>query len=267
MGTLRMASIFAACIGMTVLFFNFTPLALPVEAADTDMSEVVAKALGAAMTMAQPSNPYWKLDSKNGCTNDLVETNAVHVKTEKGSLRVTMATGIPVRCGHPISLKNVTVQSHVEGELRQPSSLASALNNFDGAILPASGTSVHYDGDSSISQISLAQEVNDHSVFGSVHVSDDGRRNRIEDAQFTIYQNTLHVVGKSRLKDIVFNDSCCTPVSGSITTQMSAGQTVAPTDAGAALVGKNETLTFDGCGSAQLRDSLGHRSHIPVQCM
>ena len=262
MGKLRMASIFAACFGMAVLFCNFTPLALPVESADTDISEIVAKTIGSAMNMA-PS-------LKNGCTNDLVETNAVHVKNEKGSVKVTLATGVPIHCGRPLDLKNVTVQSEPETDLRQPSSVNDlSLENFDGAtILPAvKGTAVHFDNQSTISQISVAQQINDHTIIGSAHVNHDGKRAHIKEAHLTVYQNALHLIGKSHIKDLVFNDSCCTPVGGSITTQLTSGSRVAPMEAAAALVGKSETLTFDGCGSAQLRDSAGHRSQIPIQCL
>jgi len=263
-----MATIVAGCVGLTALLFNFTPLALPIGSADSNVTRVIAQALGATMMMAQPNNPFWKLDSKSGCTNDLVETNAVHVAIPKGTMKVSLATGVPVHCGHPLGFHNVTVQSQMVTELRQPSSVENSnLLNFDEAALFGDGTSIHYDDQSAITQISLAEQLSDQTLVGSAHVNQQNGRTIITNAHMTVYQNVLNVVGQGELKNLVFADSCCTPVGGTITAHLTAGSNVAPTTEGSHFVGKVETLTFDGCGSAQLKDVDGHRSHLPVQCM
>lgn len=268
MGKLRMATIVAGCVSITALLFNFTPLALPIGSADSNVTRVIAQALGATMIMAQPNNPFWKLDSKSGCSNDLVETNAVHVSVPKGTIKISLATGVPIHCGHPLAFHNVTVQSHMITELRQPSSVENtSLANFDEAALFGDGTSVHYDNQSTVTQISLTEQFNDQTLVGSAHVKQQSGSIRIANAHMTVYQNALNVVGQSELKDLVFTDSCCTPVGGTITAHLKAGSNVAPTPEGSHFVGKVETLTFDGCGSAQLKDVDGHRSHIPVHCM
>lgn len=273
MGKLRMATIMAGCALMAACFCNFMPLALPAESADSASSRAIAQAIGAAVNFAHPANPQWKMDAKTGCSNDLVETHAVHLTQTKGSVKLTTATGAPVHCGAPLKLANLTLQSQSEADLRKPSAVEKQyLYNFDDAqILPTIndgyGTSVHYDDKSSINQISIAENMNEHTIIGGAHLTQKKGQPYIPVAYMTVYQNVLHLVGKSQLKDLAFNDSCCTPISGTITTQFNAGSNVAPTDQGAHFVGKTETLTFDGCGTARLRDFEGHRTRVQIPCM
>jgi len=268
-----MATIMAGCAILAACFCNYMPLALATESSDSAASRSIAQAVGAAISMAHPNNPQWKMDGKNGCSNDLVETQAIHLTSAKGAMKVTTSTGAPIHCGHPLKLANLTLQSQFETDLRQPSSVNKLnLYNFDDApILPTIadgyGTSVHYDDQSLINQISVAQNVNEHTVFGGAHVTQKRGQPYIPVAYMTVYQNVLHLIGKSQLKDLAFNDTCCTPVSGTIITQFNAGSTVAPTDQGSRFVGKTESLTFDGCNSAQLRDFEGHRAHLQIPCM
>lgn len=272
MGKLRMATIMAGCAIMAACFCNYMPLALPAESADAAASRVIAQAVGAAINMGHPANPQWKMDSKNGCRNDLVETQAVHLSNARGSMKVTTSTGAPIHCGHPLSLANLTLQNQAEADLRKPSSADKPnLFNFDDAVIMPTiadgyGTSVHYDDHSLINQISLAENVSEHTVVGGAHVTQKNGQPFIPVAYMTVYQNVLHLIGKSQLKNLAFNDTCCTPVSGTIATQFNAGSNVSPSDQGARYVGKTETLTFDGCGSAQLRDIDGHRTHLQVSC-
>lgn len=273
MGQLRKATIVACCAIMAALFFNYTPLALPKESTDSTTGRVIAQALGSVIHLAQPSNPQWKMDGKKGCQNDLVETHAVHLTTARGSMKITTNTGVPIHCGHPLNLANMTLQSQAEADLRQPSSVEKMnLFNFDDAsILPTIadgyGASIHYDEHSLINQISLAENISEQTVVGSAHVFQKHGQAHIKTAYMTVYQNVLHLIGKSRLNDLTFTDTCCTPVSGTITTEFTSGANVAPTEKGAHFIGKTETLTFEGCGSAQLHDYQGHSSPLQISCL
>jgi hypothetical protein len=274
MGKLGTATILVGCMVIAAFFGSYTPLASPTDSSDTSISRFVAQMLGSTYSMANPSNTCWKMETKKGCSNDLIETNTVQIDAAKcssngkGTLRVSLATGVPIHCGSPLALKNLTLQSSfIDGE-RKPASESNAIPNFDNAsILMPAGLSVHYNNQKEISQISLAEQLNDHTIFGSAHVEQQSGQAHIKKAYLTVYQNVLHLIGKSELKDLVLDDSCCTPIAGTIRTQFEAGASTAPTAEGAAYIGKSETLTFDGCGSAQLHTADGHRTHIPVNCL
>jgi hypothetical protein len=274
MGKLRTATILAAGAAIAAFVGNYTPLASPIQSSDSSVSQFVAQMLGDTYSIAAPTNSCWKMDNKKGCANDLAETNSVQIDASKcshsgkGTLRVSLVTGVPVRCGKPLALQNLTLQTEfVDGE-RKPASENANLPNFDNApILIPSGTSVHYNNDKVVSQITLAEQLNEQTIFGSAHVDQKSGLAHIKKANLTVYQNVLHLIGKSEIKDLVLDDSCCTPVAGTIRTHFEAGQSVAPTTDGVPFIGKTETLTFDGCGSAQLRTVDGHRSQIPIKCL
>lgn len=274
MGKLRMATIFAASFGAAAFFINYMPLALPNDIGHTGTSRFVAQMLGATMSMANPADACMQLDASAGCINDNVQLNAVHIDTKKcsasgkGTLRLTTSTGLPIRCGKPLNLADVTLQTQFVDQERKPSSLNdNKLANFDdAAILAEASHSVHYEN-GIINQISLADQLNDHTIVGSAHVTQHGSRNRIDKAHITVFQNVLHLIGKSEVKNLTFDGSCCTPIGGSISTHFVAGDHVPPTEEGAAFLDKTEVLTFDGCGSAHLRDSSGHRIRMPVDCL
>jgi len=66
------------------------------------------------------------------------------------------------------------------------------------------------------------------------------------------YHNLLKIIGTTQLTALTISSSCWLPVSGTIQTTFSAGANVPPTSSGTARVGKTETLTFTGCGTASL---------------
>ena len=67
-----------------------------------------------------------------------------------------------------------------------------------------------------------------------------------------VYHNLLKVMATSSFSGVTFSPTtCCTPISGTITTSFSAITGVATTAAGQALISAGqETLTFNGCGTA-----------------
>jgi hypothetical protein len=90
----------------------------------------------------------------------------------------------------------------------------------------------------------------DQTINGDLNISDSGS-SQIISGNIQVYHNVLQVIGTSQFTDVVHEDGCCFPVSGTIKTTFSAG-TVAPTALGSLAVGKSETLTITGCGTGTL---------------
>jgi len=96
----------------------------------------------------------------------------------------------------------------------------------------------------------------------------NGVSSRSVSGTVTTYHNLLKVIGVSTLSALVHHDDCCFPVSGSIKTEFTAGNHVQPTTAGSLLVGKSETLTLTGCGTATLTDTTGKTTAVTLsRCM
>src|ERR1700722_11266391 len=93
----------------------------------------------------------------------------------------------------------------------------------------------------------------DHTIDGGLTISETGSGasiSRTVTGSIVVYHNLLRVIGTAVFTDVVYNDTCCGPVSGSITTTFAQGNNVSPTRAGSFAVGESETLTFNGCDSA-----------------
>ncbi|MGZ3691389.1 MAG: hypothetical protein ACXVAX_07790, partial [Pseudobdellovibrio sp.] len=146
------------------------------------------------------------------------------------------------------------------------------LGNFDSVGIPTNigtgyGTVVTFDGSGKRTGVSVKQRIYvtgglDHSVVGSVSLSETGT-SRTASGSLTIYHNKLKVIATSTFTNVVYNDTACTPVSGSISTAFTAG-TASPTALGSLLVGKSETLTFNGDGTATLVDYNGSSSTVSL---
>lgn len=76
------------------------------------------------------------------------------------------------------------------------------------------------------------------------------------------YDNLTKVKGASTFTNVTYEDGCCEPVSGVVSTRFSA--TSLSGSAGDALNGKTETLTFNGCGTANLTDASGSTSSVAM---
>jgi hypothetical protein len=99
----------------------------------------------------------------------------------------------------------------------------------------------------------------DHSVTGTVQVSDSGSSRSVS-GTVTVYHNLLRIIGTSSV-NVVHQDGCCFPISGTITTLFSQGS-VAPTTLGRLAVGKTETLNITGCGTATLTSYDGSTANV-----
>jgi hypothetical protein len=106
----------------------------------------------------------------------------------------------------------------------------------------------------------------DHSLVGSVAISEaaDGE-SRTATGTVTFYQNLLRVKGASTFNNVVYNNSCCDPISGSVTTVYAA--TSQSGTAGQALDGKSESITFTSCGLATFTAVDGTTTNVSLtQC-
>ncbi|MBS1970999.1 MAG: hypothetical protein JSU04_11865 [Bdellovibrionales bacterium] len=138
------------------------------------------------------------------------------------------------------------------------------LSNFDSATLATIvnggyGVSVSFNSVGARDQITFGHRVNvvgdfDQTVYGTLNIteSSSGATSRSVSGTVTVYHNGLQVIGTSTLSGLVHSNTCCLPVSGSITTTFLAGTNVSPTALGSLYVGKTETLAFTACGEGRL---------------
>jgi hypothetical protein len=104
----------------------------------------------------------------------------------------------------------------------------------------------------------------DHSVDSTLSINESGSTRTINSGSMVTYYNRLQIVGNATVTQLAFNNTCCMPVSGTISTTFSAGQNQSPTSAGSSLVGRTETITFNSCGSATLTNTSGTTANVTV---
>ncbi|MGZ3725782.1 MAG: hypothetical protein ACXWQQ_08270, partial [Pseudobdellovibrio sp.] len=231
----------------------------------------------------------------SGCTNagsdvDLTYSSCSFgssAATWSGLLEVSLSGGGTITCGtfpSPVSanIQRQFVSSHTvpgsatrttaRGTVEHIDHSTADLGNFDNQAIATNigtgyGTVVTFDGSGKRTGVSVKQRIYvtgglDHSVVGSVSLSETGT-SRTASGSLTIYHNKLKVIATSTFTNVVYNDTACTPVSGSISTAFTAG-TASPTALGSLLVGKSETLTFNGDGTATLVDYNGSSSTVSL---
>lgn len=153
---------------------------------------------------------------------------------------------------------------------------SSNLSNFDNqTITPilngGYGATISFNSSGARSSITLAHRtyitgVFDHSVTGNLSINESsGASSRVISGTVTVYHNRARVIGTSVFTNVGHQDSCCTPTSGTITTTFSAGANVSPTAIGDLLVGKSESLTFNGCGTAIYTAANGNTSNVTIR--
>ena len=204
-----------------------------------------------------------------------------------GIMEVTLSTGTAVSCGTFPSPNNQSLQRQfvasagVKGTGSRTTSKGTVvvidhstanLGNFDGQVIAANigtgyGTTVGFTG-TVRSSVQVRQRLYvsggfDHSIDGSITLAESGTT-RTSNGSIKVYHNILKVVGTSTFTNVVYNNTSCVPVSGSISTAFAAGTNVSPTTLGALLVGKTETLTFAADGTATLVDNTGATSTVAL---
>lgn len=244
-------------------------------------------------------------EHNSGCTNDLNNTSAADLifadckaasgGTWNGIAQFTLATGVAVRCGSGAWPDDVTVQrqfvdehshgasgSWMDSQITvtvDHASTGGTLFNFDTVtIIPTInsgyGTTVTLGKSSEVTQVSLAEHlwalksnvsIFDQTAMGTLKVAST-TSGRSVSGSLTMYDNTAMVVGMTKMSDVLYSDTCCPPVSGTITTTYQKGMNSAPSPGGLALVGKTETLTITGCGIGTLIDATGNSSSVALGC-
>ncbi len=103
----------------------------------------------------------------------------------------------------------------------------------------------------------------DVSVNGTLTVSETASASsRTVSGTVTTYHNLLKVKGTAVFSSVVYSNSCCTPVSGTIDTTLAS--TSASGAAGEALDGKTEKLVFRSCGLATATNTEGVASTVAL---
>lgn len=152
---------------------------------------------------------------------------------------------------------------------------SSDLANFDGQTISTVhnggyGSAVHFAANGTRDSVTIKHRASvtgvfDHSVAGSLTISEaSGASSRTLSGSVTVYHNRLRVVGTSTFSSVIHQNVCCLPTSGTITTSFAAGSNVSPTTLGNLLVGKSESLTFTGCGTATYTDVNGNQSSVTL---
>jgi hypothetical protein len=109
----------------------------------------------------------------------------------------------------------------------------------------------------------------DYSVEGTLAITETaGASSRTLNGTLQVYDNLKKVIGTTLFSGVTHSDSCCMPVSGTVTTSFAASTNpVYPTSSGAEMVGKSETLTINGCGSGSLVKTDGTTENVTFnQC-
>ena len=103
-----------------------------------------------------------------------------------------------------------------------------------------------------------------HTVAGTVNLAESGSGSTLAwnanvgtinasnqcTGGITVYHNLVGLMGSTCFQDVRYNVSCCTPISGTITTTFSKTSQSPNKVATNLLAGVTETLQFNGCGAA-----------------
>lgn len=150
------------------------------------------------------------------------------------------------------------------------------LNNYDGVTIApihngGYGTKVDFNGSGARTAITLGARVMvigvyGHTITGGLTISESSASasQRTINGSIDVYLNFVQVTGTSVFTNVVHDNMCCQPISGTITTTFAAGTNVAPTAFGATMVGNSETLTFTGCGTANLTGFDGNVKSVQL---
>lgn len=149
------------------------------------------------------------------------------------------------------------------------------LGNFDnqniGTIINNGyGQAVTFDNTGARNGLTIGHHITvsgvyDHSLTGSLTIQETlNATSRTVSGTVTTYHNLLRVVAVSTFQAVEHDDTCCLPLSGTISTTFSAGQNVQPRALGESLVGKSESLTFNGCGTAVYTGPDGSTKNVTL---
>ena len=224
----------------------------------------------------------------SGCTNGGTYVDLSYagctlgngVATWTGTMEVSISGGAGIACGTFPAPNNQFLQRQMVASAGVPGTgtrtsargtvvyidhATANLGNFDNQTIAANigsgyGARIGFTG-TARSSVQVRQRLYvtngfDHSIDGSITISESGTT-RTTSGSVKVYHNKLKVVGTSTFTSVVYNNTSCVPVSGTISTAYAAGTNIAPTAAGTLLVGKTESITFNADGTATSVDSAG----------
>jgi hypothetical protein len=176
-----------------------------------------------------------------------------------------------------VSSSNAGIATHTSayGTVTTIDHSSANLANFDGQTIGVIanngyGAKITYNASGNRSSLLLSARYYsasnfDYSVTGTVAISEaSGATTRTLSGTLVTYYNSIKLIASSSLSGVTHSDTCCQPISGTITTSLSAGTRVNPTTVGSALIGKTETLTITGCGKATLIGFQGAVSQVTL---
>lgn len=206
--------------------------------------------------------------------------------TWNGTLDVTVASG-SITCGTfptlssvgSISRQFVTGASPSSGTRTSASGIqvtiddaTANLNNYQGDTIGAIigsgyGSQVTFNGSGARTAVTIDHHLSctafDHSLTGQLSISESGTTRTVA-GTLTTYHNKVKMKGTTTFSSVVYNNTCCQPVSGTITTTF-ATTSQSPNNAiTTAMNGKTETLTISSCGVASYTDYSGVTSTIAM---
>jgi hypothetical protein len=177
---------------------------------------------------------------------------------------------------------SVTITSSF-GTVATVDDVSSNLSNFDGDTFPeitsspsggGYGALVIFGASGTRTALELKHRIYvsgsyDHSLTqgagGPLAVTETaGATSRTVSGSLIVYHNLLKVIGTATFNTVIHSDDCCQPTGGSISTKFDKGANVNPTVAGELFVGKTETLTFTGCGTATYTSPAGVTTDVKV---
>ncbi len=193
--------------------------------------------------------------------------------TWSGTLGISLGTGaltcgtFPTVIGTTLNRQFVTsgspssgTRTSAKGEMVTIDHSSANLSNYQSATIATNinsgyGSQVTFSGAGVRTGVMVRQRLYatsfDHSIDGSVTVSEASGSRTVSGA-VTVWHNKAKVKGTTTFSNVVYNDSCCNPVSGSLTTAFAATSATPNNVVANALVNTSETLVITGCGTANL---------------
>jgi hypothetical protein len=306
-GAAVVATLYFNCSQMEVLSSRLKPGAeAAVQNQDFTIGGTLATAIGSAMSSAGAGTCPTVLSTDSNCQVDATNSGAADLIFDNcnfqeggawnGILQVSLSSGAPVRCGSaPAIANNLLLRQFINAQNQLSSATmttpqgtvttiddSSPLANFDQANLQLAdnthlGVNLQFDHEGNVDTLSLAEHITvvgpnqtpsyDHTIIGSAGITTSGGSRTIQQATFTVYHNLMNVIGTATVSNVVYIDSCCTPVSGTVTTVFSAGANVPPTTDGSSYLGQTETVLFNGCNNATVTDVYGNTSNFTPTCL
>lgn len=229
----------------------------------------------------------------SGCTNSSGKARMTYsacsfgtsTATWTGTLQASLGTG-SISCGSfPSPVSTTLDRQFVDGSGNPSSGIrvsasgvtiyvdhsTADLGNYEGDTIATNiasgyGDQVTFNGSGARTGVTIRQRVYstgffDHSVTGALTISESGTTRSVSGTVST-YHNIVRVKGTTTFSAVVYNNTCCLPVSGTISTSF-AKTTASPTNLlTAAIDGKTESLSITGCGTGTLTAYNGAISSV-----